>query len=81
MTPEPQETLEEVAERVVNENLDTDHYSASRRDLTDATIGALRERDQRAARIIKEHRQSDVCKENCWTTIINQILGVLGKER
>lgn len=30
---------------------------------------ALKDRDERAVRIIREHRESDVCKDNCWTTI------------
>jgi hypothetical protein len=47
----------------------------------DAVTEILRQREQevraeereRAARIIKEHREKDICRENCWTAITNEI--------
>lgn len=37
--------------------------------LYDIVEAALKERDERAVRIIREHRESDVCKDNYWITI------------
>lgn len=37
--------------------------------LSNAIEQALRERDERAVKIIEDHRLQDVCKDNCWTTI------------
>lgn len=70
--------LESIAVGIVRK-----HYSIpasaglapSQLKLSLAILSALRNERERAARIIKEHRESDVCKENCWTTITNQILG------
>lgn len=45
MTPDKQpavETLEQIAERVVDENLDTYHYAFTRQALITATLSALR---------------------------------------
>lgn len=78
-TPVAEETLDQISRRLVVES-GLKLYGKRRQSLEDLIFSAMRERDQRAARIIKEHRESDICKENCWTTITNQILGVSGKE-
>lgn len=62
--------------RLFHEGDTVDIYRRMVKDVADA----LRYRDQRAARIIKEHRESDVCRDNCWTTITNQILGKDGNK-
>lgn len=41
--------------------------------LYDIVEAALKERDERAVRIIREHRESNVCEDNCWTTISTAI--------
>lgn len=80
MTTKPQtietheESLERAAARLVRES-DLKLYGKRRQRLEDLIFFALRDRDQRAARIIKEHREMDICRDNCWTTITNQILG------
>lgn len=38
-----------------------------------AIEAALKDRDERAVRIIRKHRESDVCKDNCWTMISDAI--------
>lgn len=89
-TPDTTETLEEITERIVTEwqqdlrtakaepNTPRGRAARGAPGLRTRIISALRERDLRAARIIKEHRESDVCKDNCWTTITNEILGKEG---
>lgn len=76
MTTEPQktETLDQISRRLVRES-GLNLVGKRRQQLEDLIFAALRDRDQRAARIITKHRESDICKENCWTTITNQILG------
>lgn len=71
MTTESQtqeETLEQIASRITRR-----WGSQYRTQLQTAIVDALRGRDERALRIIKEHRESDVCKDNCWTTISESI--------
>ena len=61
-------SIRESAERVVYETIlvvpgkIADRYIA-------AVEAALRDRDERAVRIIEDHRAQDVCNDNCWTTI------------
>lgn len=71
------ETPAGVAEQIANDEL---LLSRERRYLADAIEVALLNERTRAARIIKEHRESDICKDNCWATITNLILGPSGKD-
>lgn len=59
MTPPPDtkvqsETLEQIAERVVDENLDTYHYAFTRKALMTAVLSALRNERERAAKITED---------------------------
>lgn len=77
-TPDTQvvesETLEQIASEIMRPAIGK-VAPAIYRGMVKDVADALRKRDQRAARIIKEHRESDICRDNCWTTITNQILG------
>lgn len=78
MTPPPDkqpavETPEEIAERVVDENLDTYHYSASRRDLVAACLSALRNERERCAKIAETHSATDCDGPDCGVVIAKAI--------
>lgn len=73
----PAETPEQIADRIAKSvGFDTNSMSRdSETRLAAAILCAMLNERTRAARIIKEHRESDICKDNCWTTITNLILG------
>lgn len=78
MTPAAkEETLEEVAHRLVEQVYAT--KVPTRFVLYSDILSALRNeretRDERAVRLIDEHRAMDVCNDNCWTTIKTAIRG------
>lgn len=57
MTPEttsPQETIEEIAERITSEWLDQEDWTAGA--LSESIVTALRSRDERAAKIAESMR-------------------------
>lgn len=59
----PEPSVEETAAGIVKT------YYPDDDELESAIVAALKARDERAVRIIEEHRQMDVCNDNCWTTI------------
>lgn len=64
------ETLEQIANRICRHYLDSERVSVTQFcDIEAAIVQALRNRDERAVRIIDEHQAMDVCEDNCWTTI------------
>lgn len=64
------ETLKQIAARIAHKRFNfLDDPEPRIGGLMRDIIKALRERDQRAVRIIQEHQALDVCKDNCWTTI------------
>lgn len=71
------ETLEEIAERIakrVTDNPCSHPFCCPRTAGVEADIlSALRNERERALRIIKKHRESDVCEDNCWTAISQTI--------
>lgn len=62
-----EETPEEIAHRLVEQVYAT--KAPTRFVLYSDILSALRNRDERAVRLINEHRAMDVCNDNCWTTI------------
>lgn len=60
-------TVEEIAEGIAIRHAGP--TTRERFDLTAEIEAALKARDERAVRIIQEHQDLDVCKDNCWTTI------------
>lgn len=72
--PEPSvETPEQIVNRWRKMNVKISRYlyesPAAVAQLCEMIEAALRARDARAVRIIQEHQDSEVCKDNCWTTI------------
>ena len=79
MTTEPEKSRRETAEEIVDEHLDEmmspREFASTSKALIEAIDKALRDRDERAARIIKEHRESDRCEGSCWEIITTAIRG------
>lgn len=74
MSSDKQESRREIAEQIAEEyrkSLSFDLGEIVR--LSDSIEFALKERDERAVRLIREHRASDKCDMDCWTTISNVI--------
>lgn len=78
MAAAKEETPEQIAERLLALTIGK-VAPAVYRELVADTVAALRNereaRDERAVRIIDEHRAMDVCNDNCWTTIKAAIRG------
>lgn len=63
-------SIRKTARRIVNDRaaMSGDAYRADLKQV-DAIEKALRDRDERAVRIIDDHQAQDKCEDNCWTTI------------
>jgi hypothetical protein len=72
---ETEKSPREIAEEIVNQ-IAVGAWQFQSRGWTLGMIEkALRDRDERAARIIREHRESDRCEGSCWGIISLAIRG------
>jgi hypothetical protein len=73
MTTETGKSPREIAEQIILHEYGVTWKGDN--ELIAAIEKALRDRDERAARIIREHRESDKCEGSCWEIITSAIRG------
>jgi hypothetical protein len=78
MTTETEKSPRDVAQGITEDLKripDVIIHGCCESELIDVIEKALRDRDERVARIIKEHRESDKCEGSCWEIITSAIRG------